>query len=430
MLGPFTLAIIALLSANIVDMIYLGRLGIEALAAVTFCAPLLFIGNSANIGLGAGSMSAISRALGEGDEDKARRHGAAAFLLSLTVMSCLCVIGMFAVAPVLTIMGAEGEIFAMAKTYLYICIPGLIILGMASMANNLLRAGGEAFLPSTIMILGALLNIIIDPFLIFGIGPFPRLEMQGAAIATVAGNVGAALYALYLAFFRRKIVDFTAMTFGTLRRAWRVIGRVAFPAAGTNMIVPIGAAFATAIVARLGTIDVATFGVVGKAELLSVGLLYALSACIGAVTGQNGGAGHTDRVREAFKFSYLICVIWGLFMAAVLFIFAEPIMGWFTKDAQVIARGMSFFYIVPVTISFYGFVFVSAAGLNALGRPSYGLTYTILRSLILYIGLIWLGVEMAGLKGAFYGIAAANVLAGGLAIYWTLAKAPMSAQKS
>ena len=154
MLGPFSIAVIALISTGIVDTIYLGRLtdaarpnlGVMALAAVGFAFPLTFLGNSANIGLGAGTMSAMSRALGQGDTERARRHGAAAILMGLTVMTGLVLAMLIALPHVLSLMGAEGEIKIMARDYALISFPGLIIISVASMSNNILRAGGEACL--------------------------------------------------------------------------------------------------------------------------------------------------------------------------------------------------------------------------------------------------------------------------------------------
>jgi len=95
---------------------------------------------------------------------------------------------------VLSLMGAEGEIKKMATDYALISFPALVIVSVSMMCNNILRAGGEAVLPSSIMILGAIINIILDPFLIFGWGPFPRMEVQGAALATLTGNTIAAIF--------------------------------------------------------------------------------------------------------------------------------------------------------------------------------------------------------------------------------------------
>ena len=439
MLGPFSIAVIALISTGIVDTIYLGRLtdelrpnlGVMALAAIGFAFPLTFLGNSANIGLGAGTLSAVSRALGQGDIERSRRHGAAAILMALTVMTGLVTFMLVALPYVLTLMGAEGEIKRMATQYAIISFPGLVIISVASMSNNILRAGGEAALPSSIMIIGAVINIILDPFLIFGWGPFPRMEIQGAALATLIGNIVGAIFGFSIVMFHRKAISFTEMTLGSIKRAWKVIGSVGLPAAGTNIIVPLSTALAVTIIARsLTTIDVAAFTVASRAELISVGMLYALSACIGAITGQNGGAGLTDRVRAAFKFCYWICIIWGTFMAVILALFAPQIAGVFSTDAQVVSKTIPYFYIVPITIFAYGFVFISAAGLNALGRPIYGLIYTIIRSLLLYVGLIFIGVQVDGLRGAFFGMAAANIISGLIAAGWSLTKVPMSAKKS
>lgn len=439
MLGPFSIAVLALISTGIVDTIYLGRLSdplrpnlaIMALAALTFAWPLTFIGNSANIGLGAGTMSAVSRAIGEGEAERARRHGAASILLALTVMSVLVSFMMLFAPILLRVVGAGPQVLEMAVSYLMISLPGLVIVSVASMCNNILRAGGEAALPSSIMILGAVINIILDPFLIFGWGPFPRMEVQGAALATLTGNIIAAMFGFYIVFFHRKVISFAEMTWGSMKRAWGIIGKVGIPAAGTNIIVPVASFAAVAILGlTLSETEVAAFGVASRAEMLSVGILYALSACIGAITGRNGGAGKTDRVRKAFQVCYLICLIWSTIMAVILALFANEIAHVFTNDEILIEKIVPYFYIVPVTIFAYGFVFVSAAGLNALGRPIYGLVYTIIRSLVLYVGLIFVGVQMAGLTGAYVGVAVANVISGLIAIFWTLKRVPMTAKKS
>jgi len=439
MLGPFSIAVIALISTGIVDTIYLGRLSdpdrprlaIMALAALGFAFPISFFGTSVNIGLGAGTMSAVSRALGQGDPEKARRHGASAIILGLIVLT-ICVAFLLVLAPVLIwIQGGRGETASMALSYLTFILPGLVLVSIASMSNNILRASGEALLPSSIMILGALINIVLDPFLIYGWGPFPRLELRGAALATVIGNTIGAGYGFYLIFFHRKAVDFVGMTTDSMRHAWSIVGQVGIPAAGTNIIVPVATFAAVAIIGNvLGETDVAAFTVASRVELISVGLLYALSACIGAITGRNGGAGKTDRVREAFKVCYMICLVWGTGLAVLLALFAPQIAGIFTSDEILVAKILPYFYIVPITVFAYGFVFVSAAGLNALGRPMFGLVYTIIRSIFLYIGLIAIGVWTAGLVGAFVGVAVANIVSGLIAIYWTLRKAPMTAKES
>lgn len=439
MLGPFSLAVIALISTGIVDTIYLGNLedptrpdlGVWALAALGVAFPLTFLGNSANIGLGAGTMSAISRALGQGDYEKARRHAASAILFALLVMGVLVSLMLFAVPFILPLTGASEIILQMATTYLVISLPGLVIVSVAMISNNILRAGGEAMLPSSIMILGAVINIIVDPFLIFGWGPFPRLEVQGAAVATLTGNIIAAMVGFYVVAFHRKAITFIGVTRKSMRRAWGVIGAVGIPAAFTNIVVPAGAFLAVLIIGNLLTTeDLAAFTVASRAELISVGLLYGLSACVGAITGQNGGAGLTERVRTTFKVCYWICVIWSTLMAIILGLFAHPLASIFSNDPEVIEKTIAYFYIVPITIFAYGFVFISAAGLNALGRPEFGLIYTIIRSLICYVGFIFVGVQVAGLTGAYFGVAAANLISGTIAFFWTMNRVPMSAKKS
>ena len=438
-LGPSSIAMFALLSGGLIDTFFLGRLtdanipnfGVLALAALGFGFPLTLLGNSANIGLGAGTLSAVSRAIGQGNQERARRHGAAAILMGLCVMAVLISAMLFVMPSVLTIMGAQESIYDMAASYLVITLPGLSFISITVMCVNILRARGEAALPSYFLITSALVNIGLNPFLIFGIGPFPRLEIEGAALATVIGHGVGAMTSLYFVAFNRKAITFANMTLGSIKRAWGVIGSVGIPAAGTRVVVPIGATLAVAIIARfLTTEDVAAFTIAGRVEILSIAVLYALSGCIGALAGQNGGAGLTDRVRATFKYCYLVCCIWGTFVAVLLIIFAGPIAGLFSTDPVVNSKTTSYFYIVPLTIFAYGFVFVSSSGLNALGRPVYGLLYTIIRSLVFYVGFIYIGVYFDGLRGAFFGIAAANIISGFIAFTWSMWRVPMTARMS
>ncbi len=427
MLFPFWFAILAMMSAGIVDTIYLGRLSTNALAAVGFCFPIVFLGNSVNIGLGAGVMSAISRDMGRKNYEAAHAHGASAIILVVLVMLMVSSLGLVFGSFIVDAMGVTEDVRPLSLGYLKYALPALIFMGIGMMCNNTLRANGESVLPSFIMISGALLNIILDPFLIFGIGPFPRLEVEGAALGTLISSMVTAGIGLYLVVIYRKAADFTILTKKALLKAWKIIGRVGVPAMGTNVVVPVAGFVAITIIARtLGKTEVAAFTVAARTEMLGIAMLYALSACIGANTGQNGGAGHTDRVKTAFSFSYKLCMYWGVFIAVVSFIFANQIPAVYSKDAQVIALAAPYFRIVPITLVGYGIVFVSAAGLNGLGRPKYGLIYTIIRSLIFYIPFVWFGAILAQMTGVYYGVALANVLSGLIAYFYTTKRVSMT----
>jgi len=427
MVGPFWFAILALMSASVVDTIYLGHLSTEALATMGFCGPIVFLGNSVNIGLGAGTLSAISRDLGRKDINEAKRHGVSAILLSIVIMLIVNMLGMIGLSLLLTKMGANADVKPLAMGYLKYAMPALVFMGIGMMCNNTLRASGEAALPSMIMIIGAAINIVIDPLLIFGIGPFPRMEVEGAALGTLISSLFTAGLGLYLVFVHRKAASFKGLAVGTIMKGWKIIGRVGFPAMGTNVIVPLSGLAAMTIVARnLGTNEEAAFTLVTRVGMLSLTLLYALSACIGAITGQNGGAGHTERVRATFVFCFKICFAWGAFIGIILGGFSRYIPWAFTKDAAVVDIAQPYFWIVPITFAFYGLVFVSAAGFNALGRPSYGMAFTVIRSVILFVPFIWLGVMLSGMNGVFIAIAAANVISGIIAMAYTLRRAPMT----
>jgi Na+-driven multidrug efflux pump len=144
---------------------------------------------------------------------------------------------------------------------------------------------------------------------------------------------------------------------------------------------------------------------------------------MGPITGQNGAVGLTDRVREAFRSGFLLCVGWSLAMAVVLAVLAPLLAPAFIPDAVGQAAMRHYLWIVPISVWGYGVVMTAAAGFNGLSKPAPGLIMTLGRSVGLMIGLTWLGGTLWGPGGAFVGLATANVISGAVVAAWTLRRA-------
>ncbi len=409
---PMAIGIVAVMSAGIVDTYYVSRLGTVPLAAISFCVPALFVLQSISIGLGAGASSVVSRAAGEGNHDHVSRLVTDSIVLAILVVATISIAGVLSVDPLFRLMRAPEELMPGIRSYMHIAFIGSAFIVGPMVAGNLLRALGDARIPGMTMVAGAIVNLVLDPFLIFGIGPFPRMELAGAALSTVLSNVAAVFIMGWVMVHREKLIILHLPPWEELRESWGELLRVGIPATGTNMINPVTMSLINAVFVSFGAAAVAGLGVAGRMEFLFGIPLLALSASIGPITGQNGGAGLTDRVRQAFREAYLMVMIWTAGTGITLFLLSGFVAHLFSSDPAVTRVTTFYLRTVPLTAAGYGFVIVMAAGFNALGRPLPGLTLSFIRSLVLSAGGAWVGGHFFGYKGAILAFVISNILTG------------------
>jgi len=427
---PTCFGIVAMMLVGVVDAYWVGRLGTVQQAAVQFVFPVSMLVMSVAIGLGAGVVSVVARASGRGDGERIRRLATDSVVLSFIVVLAVSLAGMTVIEPLFRLMGASEAMMPYVREYMMIWFAGIVFIVGPMVAVNILRALGDAVLPSMVMVLAAVINMILDPLLIFGWGPFPRLEVQGAALATLISNMVVFFITMAILIFREKLIDLSWPGWSEILWNWREVGRIGAPAAGSNMIGPLSSAMVFAAMAPFGEAAVAGFGVAVRIEAFAIIPLFALSGSIGPVTGQNGGAGLTPRVREAFARSFLFCAGWGLFIALILLIAGPLLAPLFlpSQEAQAIAR--TYWAIAPFTVAGYGVAMAASAGFNGLGRPLYGVGVNAFRGLLLVAPLACLGGYLGGAPGVIWGVFAANLITGLAAALFVLRFAPLSAVES
>ncbi len=181
---PMIIAIFAMIAFNLTDTYFVSRLGTTPLAAMSFTFPLVFIINTITLGIGSGGGAVIARAIGAGDTDRVRRLTTDLLTLSLLLVAVMVTIGLLTIKPVFTLLGATEETLPLIRQYIAIWYSGVIFVVIPMVGNAAIRATGDTKTPSNIMLFAFGVNLVLDPLLIFGIGPFPRLELAGAAIAT------------------------------------------------------------------------------------------------------------------------------------------------------------------------------------------------------------------------------------------------------
>ena len=415
---PVLIGVFMMMLQGFVDAYFLGRVGDRELAALGFAFPVLMVVSSVAIGLGAGTSSVVARAIGADDQQRASRLATDSLLLAFGITSVVSFIGVLAIDPLFRLLGAPESMLPLIGGFMkifYAAVP-FVVVGMVGMAS--MRATGDTRLPSLLMIIASVANMILDPILIFGIGPLPALGLNGAAWAALIAR--GALFVGGLFFLRRRLemLSFERPRPGELRRSWGAILHVGIPAAGTNMIVPVATGVITAMLARYGPEAVAGFGVASRIEALTLVMYYAMSAIIGPFVGQNVSAGKADRIYRALWLCTAFCLASGLGIALVLALGSTWLPSLFSDDPTVTGVTTTFLLIAPVGYGAYGMVMVMNAAFNGMGKPLPGVVISAARTVVIYIPLAWIAEQFFGIAGIFGAYAVANVVTGLAGYAW------------
>jgi len=414
---PMVWAILAIMMFNATDTWFVARLGAEPLAAMSFTFPVVMVMTGLGIGLMAGTSSVVARVVGEGDMHQVRRLATDAISLALMIAVVLSVAGILSLDRLFTLMGASPRVLVMIRDYMLIWYAGFVLVLVPMVVIGALRATGDTKLQARLMLASAAINLILDPILIFGLLGFPRLELQGAAIASLIARA-VTLVAGALVIHRMKLLGSPRTTASALWQSWKRILHVGLPAAGTNIIIPVSAGIIVALLAGFGDRAVAGFGAATRIEALTLVVFFAMSAIIGPFVGQNLGAAKPERIFEALNKSAVFCLALGAAIAVVLAVLANPLARLFSDDVEVIAVTTTYLRIVPLSYGTAGIIMVVNAAFNGIGRPLPAVTISVTRTLILYVPLAYAGAHLLGIAGIFAAACFSDLLSGIIAYAW------------
>lgn len=413
--GPMVLGIASIILFNVVDTFYVGQLGTRELAAMSFTFPVTFLVLSVSMGMGVGTTSMIGRAIGQGDRQQVRRLTTHALALANLLVILFALGGLMTMDPIFRVLGATPELMPLIREYMTPWYLGVGFLVIPMVGNSAIRATGDTRTPSYMMMCAGLVNAGLDPVFIFGLGPVPRMELRGAAVATVLSWTITFVAALWVLGRRERMLDLSMPRPRAVLGSWKQVLYIGLPAAGTSALVPLGAGIITRLLADHGAHAVAAFGVASRLEAVALIGINAMSSALAPFVAQNFGAADHGRVRLGMQLSLRASLIYGAAVAALLGVLAAPLAGLFSEQAAVVATTARYLWIVPASYGLLGMSVLASSAFNALNRPLNSVVLIVVWLFVFRIPLAvaggWLGRE----PGMFAGLAAGNALVGILA---------------
>lgn len=417
---PAILGVAAIMSIGLVDAYFIGQLGADALAAISFIFPISVALVSVGVGVMVGINSVVARALGAGDFEQAARRANFGIVFAVGIGVVMGVLLYALQGPLFALMNAPEGLRELITIYMEPFAFGFPLILAIMGFNGVLRGQGEARKTSIVSISYAAANWVLDPILITGALGFEGYGIAGAAYATVIGYAIGAAVAVLLMRSTDIPIDFSLLRGSHLAGPAAAITRVAGPAAFSNAINPVGLSILTALVALEGEAAVAGFGAAGRLQGFATVPLLALSGSIGAIVGQNWGARQYGRAREAAAWAFGFCIVWGLGIAIAMALGGEWFADIFTEEPDVIEEFALYLRIAAWGYAGFGLLIVANGILNAIDKAAFALMQSAARVFVVMLPFAWLLLPDWGSAAIYSAELAANLFGGltGVALIW------------
>ncbi len=401
---PMMASMLVLSLYNIIDSIFVGMVSENALAAVSLAFPMQMLIIAVGTGTGVGINAVLSRSLGERNFARADKAAMNGILLALFSAAVFIVIGLTCVEPFFLSQtgSADPEIYTYGVQYLTTILVFSVPIFIQTVFERLLQSTGKTFYTMITQATGAIINIILDPFFIFGIGFFPRLEVLGAAIATVCGQVIAASLAI---FFNLRFNTELTLRLKDLKPDWPMIGtiyKVGFPSiimAAVGSVMNYGM---NLILMGFSSTAAVVFGVYFKLQSFVFMPIFGLNSGVVPIVAYNYGAGKRWRINATIKLAILVaeCI-----MAVGVIVFMtvpETLLSMFSASDQMIAMGVPALRIISLNFLIAGICIIIGSVFQGLGNGVYSLIVSVMRQLVVLLPAAFLLARFFGLSALWW----------------------------
>lgn len=411
MTWPMLIGIISLMSFQLVDSVFIARLGVAPLAVVGFTIPIyqLFIG--IQVGIGIATTALISQLLGANKEQQAKELAGLIVLIGSVVFAVLALITWLFRAQIVQMLGGTPELMPYVDEFWAIWLVGAFFGAFVYFGYSICRANGNTLLPGFGMVATSLINIALDPLYIFVFD----LGLAGAAWATL-NSFFLGVLIIYPQIFKRGWMIFSHI-FNNFVEKTRSILSIALPAMTSQLLPALSSMLATYLVASHGTESVAAWGMGIRVEFFSIILVLAMTMSLPPMIGKAYGAQDFGHIALLLKLAIKSLVIWQLGLAVILWLFEAPISQALTGNPQIAEIVGWYLMYIPASYALLGVCMLLVSASNAISRPMDGLKLSVARLFICYVPCMYLGSIINDLPGLMVGAAAGNILAGIVSIW-------------
>lgn len=404
---PATVGMLIMATYNIVDTIFVGILGSEAIAALSIAFPFQMLLGALGIGTGVGAASLISRSLGSGQMDMARSAVGQVISLSVIYGLVVALAGFFYLEPLLVLFGATPEILALTGEYVIVITSGSVMFFLIMSLNNVVRGEGNPKLSMYVMIISALINIALDPIFIFALG----MGVRGAAVATVLAKIVGVVIMLRYFTSGKGEIKINLACLRLRRDTIQKIYVIGFPVMILQISTNLSLVVANNILAAYGHLPIAALGLIFRLFMFALMPVIGVSQGMLPIIGYNFGAGKMVRIRETLVKGVAISTGIATFFGAVYFIWPRMFISIFSREPELIALGSEALRIMVVMFPLIGAQVVFSTYFQATGKGMPSLLLSILREVILFIPFLLIFSELLGLSGVWLSRPVSDLLA-------------------
>jgi putative MATE family efflux protein len=395
---------------NIVDTIWVASLGHEAIAALTISFPYQILFYAIGGGTGIGVSALVSRRFGEKNINATNRVAGQIFFLAAFWGLLFMLAAVLFADRILPLIGATPDIMEYSKQYFVIISYGAPLVILSVVMSSLIRGSGDAVKPMIIMVSGTVVNIVLDPFMIFGIGPFPEMGVAGAAWATVIAQACAAAIGLYF-FFGRK-TSFRIRP-AHLRPDWSIIKDI-YRVGGPTAVMQLAESFVflllNTVVSTFGSVAIAAMGIIIRISDLAFMPMMGVSHGLLPVIGYCFGAVNYKRLWRALKLSAAGIAGFLLLMTVVIEVFAPQIAGIFAREPELLEKTVIALRISMISMPLIGPTILITTTFQGLSRGGTALVLSLIKQWIIFIPLLYLCRSLWGLNGVWISWPVADTL--------------------
>jgi putative MATE family efflux protein len=418
--GPAMTSMLLLMTFNLVDAWWVGRLGAEPFAGVSAASFIVWALQSVGTLVSSGVTAMVARFVGAKEPHKASLVAGQGVILSVVISLLFGLLSLTLQKSIFEYMGLKGSAFQAANQYLFYIAIGLCPQFLFYVLDAAFRGMGNTMTPLKIIAAALVFNAVLDPFLIFGIGPFPRMEAAGAALATVIAHILAAVMSLIL-IQRKQVrirVDRQLRRFIDLNLIWRIV-RIGAPIAFSGVMFSTSYMFLTEVITQFGSGPLAALGLGHRIEGLAFFAAVGFSVAAETLVGQHLGA---NKPESAAKAAWLTIAFTSVLLGLVsicYYFFAQHIIGFFISDPAVISEGIRYLKIIAIFEVFLGFEIVFEGAFSGAGNS--------VPPMAISVPVTWLRIPLAillaekmgmGSEGIWWAIGSTTAIKGILLAIW------------